>query len=169
MTPRTEAELAARSIRRSDNRVSVRRRHSERELVVLYQTDPSTRETVIEAFRPLAHSVAKRYHRGEEPLEDLRQLLLGGDVHARGRLVEDEQVGATSERPRDERPLLLVVRKPGSIVSDAEIQAHLARHVAKWWLPDAILFVDELPHTATGKLLKTALREHYKDFTLAAA
>ena len=69
----------------------------------------------------------------------------------------------------DERPLLLVVRKPGSDVSEVDLQAHLARHVAKWWLPDAILFVDELPHTATGKLLKTALRERYRDYKLAAA
>ena len=63
----------------------------------------------------------------------------------------------------DERPLLLVVRKPGSAVGEAEVRAHLAGVVAKWWLPDAIVFVDELPHTATGKLLKTALRERYKD------
>ena len=44
-----------------------------------------------------------------------------------------------------------------SEVSAAEILAHLRNHVAKWWLPDEILFVDSLPHTATGKLLKTAL------------
>ncbi|RHW16444.1 fatty-acid--CoA ligase [Sphingomonas gilva] len=69
----------------------------------------------------------------------------------------------------DERPLLLVVRKPGSEVSADDIQAHLAKHVAKWWLPDEILFVDELPHTATGKLLKTALRAQYKDHRLATA
>ncbi|WP_374943027.1 long-chain fatty acid--CoA ligase [Sphingomonas sp.] len=69
----------------------------------------------------------------------------------------------------DERPLLLVVRKPGAAVSAADIMAHLAQHVAKWWLPDAIEFVDALPHTATGKLLKTALRERYRDFRLAAA
>ncbi len=42
-------------------------------------------------------------------------------------------------------------------------------HVAKWWLPDEILFVDSLPHTATGKLLKTALREQYRDHQLATA
>ena len=54
-------------------------------------------------------------------------------------------------------------------MTEADIQAHLAGHVAKWWLPDAILFVDDLPHTATGKLLKTALRERFKDFRLAAA
>jgi fatty-acyl-CoA synthase len=69
----------------------------------------------------------------------------------------------------DERPLLLVVRRPGSNVTPDDIQAHLAKHVAKWWLPDEIHFVDELPHTATGKLLKTAIREQYRDFKLAAA
>ncbi|MBX3595107.1 long-chain fatty acid--CoA ligase [Sphingomonas sp.] len=69
----------------------------------------------------------------------------------------------------DERPLLLVVRKAGSDVSADQVQAHLAKHVAKWWLPDEIHFVDELPHTATGKLLKTALREKYRDFEFAAA
>jgi fatty-acyl-CoA synthase len=69
----------------------------------------------------------------------------------------------------DERPLLLVVRKEGSAVTAAEVRAHLAAHVAKWWLPDEILFVDSLPHTATGKLLKTALREQYRDHRLATA
>ena len=69
----------------------------------------------------------------------------------------------------DERPLLLVVRKPGSAVTPAEITAHLANHVAKWWLPDEIVFVDDLPHTATGKLLKTELRARFKDYKLAAA
>jgi len=67
----------------------------------------------------------------------------------------------------DERPLLLIVRKPGGSVTADEVTAHLANHVAKWWLPDEILFVDELPHTATGKLLKTALRAQYKDYRLA--
>ncbi|WP_151955025.1 long-chain fatty acid--CoA ligase [Sphingomonas sp. EC-HK361] len=69
----------------------------------------------------------------------------------------------------DERPLLLVVRKPGSAVSPDEINAHLRKHVAKWWLPDAIEFVDSLPHTATGKLLKTALRDQFRDYRLPDA
>lgn len=68
----------------------------------------------------------------------------------------------------DERPLLLVVRKPGATVTDADVLAHLAGHVARWWLPDAVVFVESLPHTATGKLLKLALREQYKDFPVAA-
>ena len=66
----------------------------------------------------------------------------------------------------DERPLLLVVRKAGSAVSEADIIAHLTGHVAKWWLPDEIKFVDELPHTATGKLLKRQLRDEYKSYKL---
>ena len=67
----------------------------------------------------------------------------------------------------EERPLLLVVKKEGADVTPDAIQAHLAQHVAKWWLPDEIHFVDELPHTATGKILKTALRATYKDFAFS--
>jgi fatty-acyl-CoA synthase len=69
----------------------------------------------------------------------------------------------------DERPLLLVVRKEGAQVTAQDILTHLTAHVAKWWLPDEILFVESLPHTATGKLLKTALREEYRDYRLATA
>jgi fatty-acyl-CoA synthase len=69
----------------------------------------------------------------------------------------------------DERPLLLVVRKPGAEVTPGQILDHLCAHVAKWWLPDEILFVDSLPHTATGKLLKTALREEYRNYRLKTA
>ena len=68
----------------------------------------------------------------------------------------------------DERPLLLVVRKDGAEVDEAAITAHLTNHVAKWWLPDEILFVESLPHTATGKLLKTELREQYRAHQLKA-
>ena len=64
----------------------------------------------------------------------------------------------------DERPLLLVVRAQGSDIDAARIIEHLAAHIARWWLPDAIHFVDELPHTATGKLSKRTLREQYKDY-----
>lgn len=69
----------------------------------------------------------------------------------------------------DERPILLVVRKEGTSISADEILTHLTSQVAKWWLPDEILFVESLPHTATGKLLKTAIREQYKDFKLSTA
>jgi fatty-acyl-CoA synthase len=69
----------------------------------------------------------------------------------------------------DERPLLLVVKKDGADVSASDVIAHLADKVAKWWLPDEVLFVDTLPHTATGKLLKTALRDQYRDYRLKTA
>jgi fatty-acyl-CoA synthase len=68
----------------------------------------------------------------------------------------------------DERPILLVVRKGGSAVTEADINAYLASQVAKWWLPDEILFVESLPHTGTGKILKSALRAEYKDYRLNA-
>ena len=61
----------------------------------------------------------------------------------------------------DERPLLLVVRKPGTEADRQQILEFLRSRVAKWWLPDDVLFVDALPHTATGKLLKTELRKQY--------
>ena len=67
----------------------------------------------------------------------------------------------------DERPLLAVVRAPGSDVSADAIRAHLATQVAKWWLPDAIEFVAELPHTATGKLSKKTRRDHFRDYRFA--
>ena len=61
----------------------------------------------------------------------------------------------------DERPLLIVVKKPDASVTRDSILAHLTGRVAKWWLPDDVVFVDALPHTATGKLLKTELRKQY--------
>ncbi len=64
----------------------------------------------------------------------------------------------------DERPLLLAIKKEGATVTAAEVIAFLADKVAKWQLPDAVVFVDELPHTATGKLLKTGVRETYKNY-----
>jgi fatty-acyl-CoA synthase len=69
----------------------------------------------------------------------------------------------------DERPLLLVVRAAGSDVTSDAIRDHLAGQVAKWWLPDAIEFVDELPHTASGKLSKKDLRDQYRDYRFAGA
>src|SRR4029079_17245268 len=69
----------------------------------------------------------------------------------------------------DERPLLLIIRDDDSHVTEGEIRDHLSREVAKWWLPDAIEFVDELPHTATGKLSKKDLRDKYRDYRFANA
>ena len=65
-----------------------------------------------------------------------------------------------------ERPLLIVVRKSGQDVSREEMLRYLSGKVAKWWLPDDVVFVDAMPHTATGKLLKTKLREMFSDYRL---
>ena len=69
----------------------------------------------------------------------------------------------------DERPLLVVVRKPGATVTREELLDFMRDKVAKWWLPDDVSFVESLPHTATGKLLKTKLREDYRDYSLPSA
>jgi fatty-acyl-CoA synthase len=69
----------------------------------------------------------------------------------------------------DERPLLLVVRDPGSNLGAEEIHDFLKSRMAKWWLPDAIEFVDALPHTASGKLSKKDLRDQFHDYRFANA
>lgn len=66
------------------------------------------------------------------------------------------------QHPRwQERPLMLLRLHAGESLEKQEILDHLAARVARWWLPDDILIVEDLPHTGTGKLLKTALRETY--------
>ncbi len=65
-----------------------------------------------------------------------------------------------------ERPLLVVMRTSPQAVNAEQLHAYLSDKVARWWLPDAIEFVEELPHTATGKLLKTELRKRYKNYQL---
>jgi fatty-acyl-CoA synthase len=61
-----------------------------------------------------------------------------------------------------ERPLLVLVLHPGETLDRAEMLAHLTAHVAKWWLPDDIVVVEELPHTGSGKVMKAQLREQYR-------
>ncbi len=69
----------------------------------------------------------------------------------------------------DERPLLVCVKVEGIDVCAQKVRDHLSGQVAKWWLPDAIEFVDELPHTATGKLSKLTLRKRFSDYRFADA
>lgn len=68
-----------------------------------------------------------------------------------------------------ERPLLVVLAKPGRDVSRAEMLDFMTGKVAKWWLPDDVAFVEEIPHTATGKILKSALRNRFRDYRLPDA
>ena len=82
--------------------------------------------------------------------------------HAVGHPAVAEACVVGIAHPRwDERPLLLIVRKAGAQAGADDIQRFLADKVAKWWLPDDVVFVDALPHTATGKLLKTEVRAKF--------
>jgi fatty-acyl-CoA synthase len=69
----------------------------------------------------------------------------------------------------DERPLLIVQLKDGETATREEILKYMEGKIAKWWMPDDIAFVTAIPHTATGKILKTALRDQFKDYSLPTA
>jgi fatty-acyl-CoA synthase len=68
-----------------------------------------------------------------------------------------------------ERPLLVIVKRPDADVTRDELLAFYEGKIAKWWIPDDVVFVDELPHTATGKLQKLKLRERFRDHVLPSA
>lgn len=72
-------------------------------------------------------------------------------------VVEAAAIGIADEK-WGERPLVAAVRKPGSNLDAAGLRAYLESRVARWWIPERIIFVEALPHTATGKLDKVALR-----------
>jgi acyl-CoA synthetase (AMP-forming)/AMP-acid ligase II len=90
--------------------------------------------------------------------------------------VENEAVGcpgiaeaaviAVSHPKWDERPLLIAIKKPDAAITKEDVIEHLKGTLAKWQLPDDVIFVDQLPHTATGKILKTKLRSEYRDHKL---
>jgi len=69
----------------------------------------------------------------------------------------------------DERPLLIIVPKKDQNPTKDEILGFMRDKIAKWWLPDDVAFVSEIPHTATGKIQKTALREQFKNHVLPTA
>ena len=60
-----------------------------------------------------------------------------------------------------ERPMAVIVLKPGAEASPDDLRQHLSSHFAKWQLPERVEFIDEIPRTATGKFKKTALREQF--------
>lgn len=69
----------------------------------------------------------------------------------------------------DERPLMVVVKKPGAEVSKEELIAFYKGKIPNWQTPDDVVFVDEIPHTATGKISKLQLRDKFKDHKLPTA
>ena len=83
--------------------------------------------------------------------------------------VAEAAVIAAKHPKWDERPLLIVVPKPGRAVEPATILALFEGRVAKWWLPDEVVVVEDLPHTATGKINKLALRQRFAGHRLPTA
>ena len=69
----------------------------------------------------------------------------------------------------DERPLLIVVGKEGRVPQRDAVLAYMQGRIAKWWMPDDVQVVAEIPHTATGKINKLKLRETFKDYRLPGA
>jgi fatty-acyl-CoA synthase len=80
--------------------------------------------------------------------------------------VAEAAVIGISHRKWAERPLLVVVPKPGKEPEKGEILSFMKDKVAKWWMPDDVAFVAEIPHTATGKIQKRTLREQFRDYRL---
>jgi fatty-acyl-CoA synthase len=79
--------------------------------------------------------------------------------------VREAAVIAVSHPKWQERPLAVVVPREGATLDAPTLRTFLASKFAKWQLPDAFVFVEQLPHTSTGKLLKAALRKQYKDWS----
>ncbi len=67
-----------------------------------------------------------------------------------------------------ERPLLIVIKAEGAELTREEMLGWLEGKIAKWWIPDDVVFVDEIPHTATGKIKKIELRKQFADYELPA-
>jgi fatty-acyl-CoA synthase len=83
--------------------------------------------------------------------------------------VAEAAVIGVSHPKWDERPLLIVVPKKDKKIGKAEMLDCLRGKIAKWWLPDDVIFVNEIPHTATGKIKKMTLREQFRDYRLPTA
>ena len=83
--------------------------------------------------------------------------------------VQEAAVIGVAHPKWDERPLLVVVLNKDAKVTRQELLAFYDGKIAKWMKPDDVVFVDQLPHTATGKLLKTKLREEFREYRLPAA
>ena len=89
---------------------------------------------------------------------DLENAAMGHEANCRGRCHWHPH------SKWQERPLLVCVLKKGQKATEADVVSYLKGKVAKWWVPEGVEFVEELPHTATGKLLKTELRKRYQSF-----
>ena len=80
--------------------------------------------------------------------------------------VAEAAVIGVSHPKWDERPLLVIVLKKGETVTKEELLEFMHGKIAKWWMPDDVVFVEDIPHTATGKIQKIMLRQRFKDYRL---
>src|SRR6185436_9112623 len=78
--------------------------------------------------------------------------------------VQEAAVIAVPHPKWSERPLAVIVLRPGATAAASDIRAHLSKQFVKWMVPDAYVFVNAIPRTSTGKFLKTKLREQYRDW-----
>jgi fatty-acyl-CoA synthase len=84
---------------------------------------------------------------------------------AHPKVAEAAVIGVTHPK-WSERPLACVVVKPGEDLSKEELLTFLEPRMAKWWLPDDVVFIDEVPKTSVGKFSKKTLRERFADYQL---
>ena len=90
---------------------------------------------------------------------------LENEIMAHPKVAEAAVIGV--KHPRwSERPLACVVVRPGEELTGEELLEFLEPRVAKWWLPDDVVFIDEVPKTSVGKFSKKDLRERFADYTL---
>ena len=89
---------------------------------------------------------------------DLENLAVGHP-----KVAEAAAIGITHPK-WGERPLLVIVLKKGESATKEDILGFMQGKIAKWWMPDDVAFVDEIPHTATGKIQKMTLRQRFKDY-----
>jgi acyl-CoA synthetase (AMP-forming)/AMP-acid ligase II len=80
--------------------------------------------------------------------------------------VAEAAVIGVSHPKWDERPLLIVVPKEGRTPTKDDLLRFMEGRIAKWWLPDDVVLIEEIPHTATGKIQKTALRDMFREYRL---
>ena len=98
--------------------------------------------------------------------EWISSLELESAIMAHPQVLEASVIGLPHERWQ-ERPLACVVAKPGRALSKEAVLDHLTSRVAKWWMPEDVVFVDTLPKTSVGKIAKRELRERFKDYRWA--
>ncbi len=90
---------------------------------------------------------------------------LENEIMAHPKVAEAAVIGVAHPK-WSERPLACVVVKEGEDLSVAEVIEFLDGRVAKWWLPDAVVFIDEVPKTSVGKFSKKTLRDRFEDYQL---